>query len=1121
MGIDNTKMVKIITKKSLALILILFFIASIYCEENNEYLYKNTLAPESNIKTNLSQLIKFFNLFSKLPSVKRFALLKHNKNFAQILKFLINNSQKVNLSKLKSFLIEEQLFKAHFKNQQDFESYQWIGGVGDLVLGRKKGEFKLISLSYKGRDYGLSEKVVTMNAMELSNDTNFQKLIEEIYKKDIIKKYVANLKNTYIDPIEFFEKYCSFMKEVSFGDYYLELLQNAFISSFDTPKEALAVIEKALKQTKVQMVQSHALNMIGSLSSEQLAKSLSGNFVNMLNQYFLKNDNTSFKFKKEILSVLSKLGNKQAMEILSFYGDQYFQTETNYDLSLLAIKLLGKKGWNNSQKWLYNILTSKKNIFKFAPGITELYQEIVNSIEKVAESDLNYSNHLLKKGNKTTKQLLKNIVFNLDGDYPDAARIAAIKIFVSKKDSSIFNDLIQLFDNPSITFDDEIIEAIAAFQIEKSTKFLEMVILDTSKTLNGRITAVNELIKTNPTEKQLKKIHSKFASDATSNEVFSLESDDDKIEESIKKALDTLKNSQSVSSEVSTIHGLSSEMESPESSSKLIDADAVHRIQEQINDNIDESVFKGIVLNLVEIGLNGTPEAKTKSLEVLIGMVNFDQRKHQNFIIDQIKEMGMLPAALKVMMEKKVLADWKNYGILISDVIMGYLVSKNKKNYVQIVRQLSPEIKKINFDSVTWENLANMSNFSKTISLTSSLFDESNKNNSLLENAVDQIFSHIMEIEDKLQTRVTAGEEYEPVIKEFISDEVYNALIPGNDTNEVITLPSKTYLLQQIFSRNIPSNRKAGVHRTFVRVTDLLDAKLINVLSQLYSHGMINDKTLIADQGVGYADKDLENFRNWKIRYKDPKTKVGTVNLMEFTAWQTHMSCGLMQYLLTYADLFPLKWHELRSDLLDLLNLYGVDLYEYDSPKDIPTGIDEKVQSTGRLEVFEESTHALENGQTFKVAKYQNVLANTLSGDDEPVMRKIINNRNIIEKISDVIIEVTESKLQSSKEMKKTQAFPVLKEFYLSVFRADYEEDFEKIDILKLEAIEAEAQKNTDLANNLRQETIILEKKLYQKKLELEQKAARAALNKIKNVFSDYRKSSNFQNSNKILGDNA
>ena len=40
-------MVKIITKKSLVFILILLSITSIYCEENNEYLYKNTLAPKS------------------------------------------------------------------------------------------------------------------------------------------------------------------------------------------------------------------------------------------------------------------------------------------------------------------------------------------------------------------------------------------------------------------------------------------------------------------------------------------------------------------------------------------------------------------------------------------------------------------------------------------------------------------------------------------------------------------------------------------------------------------------------------------------------------------------------------------------------------------------------------------------------------------------------------------------------------------------------------------------------------------------------------------------------------------------------------------------------------------
>lgn len=367
----------------------------------------------------------------------------------------------------------------------------------------------------------------------------------------------------------------------------------------------------------------------------------------------------------------------------------------------------------------------------------------------------------------------------------------------------------------------------------------------------------------------------------------------------------------------------------------------------------------------------------------------------------------------KKLLHRKVEEDWFNFGVSVKSLRRGFMFAKNQKAYKSLVKKL--------FGKKAAESLDTSYYSMRNFEIKETYFPLKSRRQSLIRKGIDAVYGYLENM--KFDTDVKLGAEYEIIGKEKVPRRYYGIFPRGADENEIITYPSHPFY-QDVFSEHIPSEY-AGVHRTVEQKVDFMDAKLIVLISQLYSLGMINENIIIGKE-INPEDTSL-----WSIRYDNHVgIKYGKkVRLMQSTDWKNHMSGKLLWYFMNYADAFPLKWSSLRELLLAKLKEYDVNIYDYNEK-----GLEELVSIQKQFE----------RGYDYKLLKYQYNLTKIPDGKNNSVMRLIINDPEVVAAVSSMIIDVTENTMHASKEYKQLAAFEALKEIHEVVARGEIPDQFAK-----------------------------------------------------------------------------
>lgn len=383
----------------------------------------------------------------------------------------------------------------------------------------------------------------------------------------------------------------------------------------------------------------------------------------------------------------------------------------------------------------------------------------------------------------------------------------------------------------------------------------------------------------------------------------------------------------------------------------------------------------------------------------------------KNFKVMLMQTIFILESSAYDLLDRKIKVDWKYYGVSAKTLRKSYMFAENREEYKKNIGTLFGEEAVLSLE-VPYYSMRTFDEEETYYPLQTDELD-------LIEEAIDAVYGYLRTI--KFDTDVKLGEEHEIIDGDSVPAEYFYLYPRGLDKNEIFTYPSNP-LYQKIFSEHIPID-KVGVHRTVEQKVDVMDAKLIVLMAQLYSLGMIKENILVGNQ-INPKDSAL-----WTIRYNDNvRNKYGEkVRLLQSTDWKPHMSGTLLWYFMNYADSFPLKWVGLRDLLLSKLESYNVNIYDYDEEgKEVTTSIQKKDSE----------------GNVYEMVKYQYDLTKIPAGEKNSVMRLIINDSEVVSAITDMVVDVTENIMLASGEQKKMMAFEVLKEVHQVVARGEIPDQF-------------------------------------------------------------------------------
>lgn len=388
-----------------------------------------------------------------------------------------------------------------------------------------------------------------------------------------------------------------------------------------------------------------------------------------------------------------------------------------------------------------------------------------------------------------------------------------------------------------------------------------------------------------------------------------------------------------------------------------------------------------------------------------------DTDKHPEFLRDTYTEILKTSGfSHKLLLWKKALIDWQKFGISSKDIIKGYLHAKNKQYFIDQFAQIV-NIDSLNLKEITWTNpsqyLANET-FMPINTITEDQFKI----------ALQLLYKYM---DTETDSDILLGEEYEIKGRENVPSRYYGIYEESNDENEIITPPSNP-LYQRIFNQHIP-HAYAGVHRTLEQRVNNMDAKLINLFCQLYSMGTVS-RNIVLGKELNPKEEDL-----WTIRYNHHEGQnYGEGKfLLQTTDWKTHTSGSLMWFFMTYADKYPLKWIKLKNLLLKKLNKHNINIYDFDE-----TG-DEKRISTQKKH---------KDNQANNIPKYIYKLTQTPINKDACVMRLLINDEEIIDSLTDMILYTSDNIVKGTITEKKLYAIDTINELYNSFAMGEIPDNF-------------------------------------------------------------------------------
>lgn len=445
------------------------------------------------------------------------------------------------------------------------------------------------------------------------------------------------------------------------------------------------------------------------------------------------------------------------------------------------------------------------------------------------------------------------------------------------------------------------------------------------------------------------------------------------------------------------------------------------------NDIIENTRISENLLHFLTEGKNISPELKAKIGEKLINkggrykkelidtlmnqIINNDNISPQNHTI-YIRILKAANAENHLLLFNKIMTDWEKFGISSSDIAKAYLTAGDKNNFIESIKKI------INIKDVKWETIS--WNEPSELLINESFFKlkESVKRRDI-KKAFKLIYAYL---DLDLKTDIKLGEEYEIVGRENVPLDYYEFFTSGADENEIITPPSNP-MYQRIFARHVPSE-KAGVHRTVEQRVSYNDAKLINLFCQMYSMGSIKKDILIG------KEINPKSSNMWSIRYDTHSSNTYGEGryLLQTTDWKNHTSGSLMWFFMNYADKFPLRWIELRKTLLKSLEDLNINLYEYDAEGDeVVSPIIKKDPETNK---------------ELTVPKYIYDLTRIQPGQNDCNMRLIVNNKEIVDALTEMVLYTTENIALASADKKKIMAFETLREIYKTVARGEIPDRF-------------------------------------------------------------------------------
>ena len=906
--------------------------------------------------------------------------------------------------------------------QDDYKTYDWYRGL-NLMIGIKGNTLKILSSDNKqGKDYGV-HGINTVSHFNEQTDWYLMTLIEEISKEEIIADYIKNLKTKY-SLNEFLNKWIGFIQAENTGENYRDKLWKIFFKNTDKDKilEALIFTSK----DKIQEIRHEAVRGLAMTEDAKATEAL-----------ILALEDKDTEVQYSAVRALGQIGSEKATEaLISVLTSNNKKTL----VQLEAAKKLGQTGNEKTTGALISVLTSKSISLSVQKEIAEI---------------------LGKTGNEKATEALIPLLTS-GGVYPVPLKRAAAEALGQLGSQKAIDTLILALkdENPEVQF--SVVRALGEIGNEKTTAIL-VSILDL-KDLDYRVQA-----------QALWELGQTGDEKLTDRLILALRDKRYEIQSEAAQALGQMRNEKAMEALILAfkktdlrlqrkIAWILGQMGNERATEALILAlknnpnpDLQHTLVRALGQTGNEKATEALIPVLKHKNLNlqleavkalmktGTeratealiltledkknPDLQLEAARALMQIGNKKAADALFLIFKETTNSDLYYLALKALrkirnknflLSSKTKVDWKHFGISSEDISKGFLTTRDKPLYKKVIEELVGKEGLSYLDS-SWDSSSPIYKEEKFLKLKTN-------DMGLIEEGIDLIYGYLYDI--KFNSDVQLGEEYEIINRTSVPEEYYKIFPNGNDENEIITYPSHP-LYQKIFSRHIPSNG-AGVHRTVEQKVDRMDAKLITTFCQLYSLGM-DKKNIFIGKEINPQDSSMDM---WEIRYnEDVKKSFGEAKpLFQSTDWNTAMSGSLMWYFMNYADKFPLKWERLRSVLLEKLSLYEVNIYDYEA-------------SGEEVRVPTQKTN--ESGDLYQICKYQYDLTKVPLGKKDCVMRLIINDPEVVNRITQMILEVTEHLLQERKELKQLMAYEALKEVYSVVARGEIPDEFAHYRILK------------------------------------------------------------------------
>lgn len=943
-----------------------------------------------------------FNLTFSPKNLATRTIFTDNRHKTELIDYLQNNIINKNISEkdlndLKVFDLTniEKLLK---QNNWDFEKdnyldFDWYQGL-NLTLGFKQStkEIKIIQHSGKdaGKDYDFAG-IYSQQIADFSTDKKILTFIEETNKEQLIKQTFIQITKKSKTQVEAIKKIIGFINIVPPGNEYAKKTIKTAATVIADAKMLPSLVDLLKSNETEEGLKYYTAGLLGAMDNDASLDAI----VDIMND-----DKVDTTTQSIMPSLLGKSTNPKALDILI----KNLSTKNTYVLEE-SINTLGtlrdKKAVAplmavfKQSKQHYILVACVKSLGKIGdkkaiPTLAKAYRHPKFDMKSVAMEALGRVND--KKSLNILYKLMmkknKNMTMQMD---------AAISI--SEANSEQAADMLgKALDNKKtrLKVRSAIIESLSYITNEKA---FEYILKELNRTEDEKIQ--KQCIKILGKRKNPKAIKS-LAALMDKITIFS------ENYEHIVTALGEIGNKDAAPSLMKALKTLNISFETRLNAIKALgeigDKAAVNLLIENLHTH-DEKIRNAAVVAL------GTIQDESAKDALILASRSEESPNIRKAIAQALMSIGKET----LLLNEKVFFDWHNFGISSKTLMKSYLCqeNENKENFISTVKTLfgNEAAGRLN---ISWNDTERLMD-------EEVYFDLKTDNHKTIKQGIKTVYGYLEEM--KFKTDIKLGEEHEIIEESDIPRKYYELFPRGNDKNEIYTYPTHP-LYQKVFTEHLPAE-KVGIHRSIEQKTDKMDTILINTICQLYSRGMIH-----LDLFIG-TDINPQGNNLWGIRYDNQvKNKFGKdIRLLQTTDWKNHMSGTLMWYLMNYADKFPHKWAALRTLLLNKLTAYDIDMYNY--------------TYKGKNKLV--PTHKKNNeGEIFYLPEYQYNLTKIPDGEENSVMRLIVNDNQVVDALTGMVLEVTEELLEGRKDLKRLMAFEALTEIYKVVSVGNIPDAFAK-----------------------------------------------------------------------------